>query len=64
MSLAVANGASAPSARHVRGGLALLGAALFLWMVFGVWPDWLDNLLEGKKAFVSAVLNGITLAGL
>jgi branched-chain amino acid transport system permease protein len=33
-------------------------------MVFGVWPDWLDNLLEGKKAFVSAVLNGITLAGL
>ena len=33
-------------------------------MVFGVWPDWLDWLLDGKKAFVSAMLNGVTLAGL
>ena len=33
-------------------------------MIFGVWPAWLDALLEGKKAFVSAILNGITLAGL
>ncbi|MBV8593445.1 MAG: branched-chain amino acid ABC transporter permease, partial [Caulobacteraceae bacterium] len=42
----------------------MLAAAVFLWMVFGVWPDWLDWLLDGKKAFVSAVLNGVTLAGL
>ena len=33
-------------------------------MVFGVWPDWLEWLLDSKKAFVSAVLNGVTLAGL
>ena len=33
-------------------------------MMFGVWPDWLDGLLDGKKTFVSAVLNGVTLAGL
>ena len=33
-------------------------------MVFGVWPAWLDWLLDSKKAFVSAVLNGVTLAGL
>ena len=64
MSLAVANPAFAPSARQARNALALLAAALVLWMVFGVWPDWLDNLLLGKKAFVSAILNGITLAGL
>ena len=31
---------------------------------FRVWPDWLDWLLDGKKTFVSAVLNGVTLAGL
>ena len=34
-------------------------------MIFGgVWPDWLDWLLGGKKTFVSAILNGVTLAGL
>ena len=33
-------------------------------MVFGVWPEWLEWLLDSKKAFVSAVLNGVTLAGL
>jgi len=29
-----------------------------------VWPDWLNAVLISKKAFVSAVLNGLTLAGL
>jgi branched-chain amino acid transport system permease protein len=33
-------------------------------MIFGVWPEWLEWLLISKKAFVSAVLNGVTLAGL
>ena len=32
--------------------------------MFGVWPDWLEWLLGGKKTFVSAILNGVTLAGL
>ncbi|MBV9290338.1 MAG: hypothetical protein JO288_21400, partial [Hyphomicrobiales bacterium] len=64
MSLAFAGQAQGPTIRQVRNGLALLAAGAFLWMVFGVWPDWLDWLLDGKKAFVSAVLNGVTLAGL
>lgn len=44
--------------------LALVGAALFIWMVFAQWPDWLNAILKSKKAFLSAVLNGLTLAGL
>ena len=42
----------------------MLAGAILLWMMFGVWPDWLDWLLDGKKTFVSAMLNGVTLAGL
>ena len=34
------------------------------WLVFAVWPDWLNAILISKKAFVSAILNGVTLAGL
>jgi branched-chain amino acid transport system permease protein len=64
MSLTFAAQAQGPTARQAWSGLALLAAAAFLWMVFGVWPEWLDWLLDGKKAFVSAVLNGVTLAGL
>jgi branched-chain amino acid transport system permease protein len=64
VSLIIANRAEGPTARQVLNGLALLAGAVFLWMVFGIWPDWLDWLLDGKKAFVSAVLNGVTLAGL
>ena len=64
MSLAAAGPAEGVTARQGWTALALLAAALFLWMVFGVWPDWLDGLLDGKKAFVSAVFNGVTLAGL
>lgn len=42
----------------------LLLAAVVAWMIFAVWPTWLNAVLISKKAFVSAVLNGLTLAGL
>lgn len=42
----------------------LLLAAVVAWLVFAVWPAWLNAVLISKKAFVSAVLNGLTLAGL
>jgi branched-chain amino acid transport system permease protein len=64
VSLTVANSVQGPTARQLWVGGTLLAAAILLWMVFGVWPDWLDWLLDGKKTFVSAVLNGVTLAGL
>lgn len=64
MSLTSARPAEGMTARQGWTALAVLAAALFLWMVFGVWPEWLDWLLDSKKAFVSAVLNGVTLAGL
>lgn len=44
--------------------VALLAAAVLAWLVFAVWPDWLNDILISKKAFVSAILNGLTLAGL
>jgi branched-chain amino acid transport system permease protein len=50
--------------RQLWGGVALVGAALLAWLVFAVWPDWLNDILISKKAFVSALLNGLTLAGL
>lgn len=52
------------SRRQAWGLFWLLVAALVAWLVFAVWPDWLNAILISKKAFVSAVLNGITLAGL
>jgi branched-chain amino acid transport system permease protein len=64
MSLAVINAAAGPTPRQLSIGAGLLAGAILLWMIFGVWPDWLDWLLGGKKTFVSAVLNGVTLAGL
>jgi branched-chain amino acid transport system permease protein len=39
-------------------------AAIFAWMIFAVWPDWLNAILISKKAFVSSIFNGVTLAGL
>lgn len=46
-------------------GLGLLVlTAVFVWMVFAQWPDWLNAILISKKAFLSAILNGLTLAGL
>jgi branched-chain amino acid transport system permease protein len=52
------------SRRQAWGLFWLLVAALVAWLVFAVWPDWLNAALVSKKAFVSAVLNGITLGGL
>jgi branched-chain amino acid transport system permease protein len=46
------------------GIVALLAAAVLAWLVFAVWPEWLNDILISKKAFVSAILNGLTLAGL
>ena len=46
------------------GVVALFAAALLLWLFFAQWPDWLNAILLSKKAFLSAVLNGLTLAGL
>ena len=65
MSLAAADPpATGFRARH---GWALVGVyavAVLLWMLLAVWPGWLEWLLDSKKTFVNAVLNGVTLAGL
>ena len=42
----------------------LLFAAVVLWMIFAVWPDWMITSFGRKKTFVSTLLNGTTLAGL
>lgn len=55
---------SAMTRRQGWGVVALLAAAVLAWLVFAIWPDWLNDILISKKAFVSAVLNGLTLAGL
>lgn len=62
----IAPGASAGgfSRRHAWGIVWLLAAALLAWLIFAIWPAWLNALLISKKAFVSSILNGITLAGL
>lgn len=41
-----------------------LAAAIFLWMIFAVWPDWLTGAIGRKKTFVNTLFNGITLGGL
>ncbi len=55
---------SGPTRRHAWAVLWLVLAAVAVWLVFAVWPAWLNALLISKKAFVSAIFNGITLAGL
>jgi len=42
----------------------VLAAAVFAWMIFAVWPDWLVSAIGRKKTFVNTLLNGVTLAGL
>lgn len=42
----------------------LLLVAVFLWMIFAVWPEWLIEALGRKKTFVNTLLNGLTLGGL
>ncbi len=52
------------SRRQAWGLFWLLVAAVVAWLLFAVWPHWLNAILISKKAFVSSVLNGITLGGL
>lgn len=61
MSMTEPNGVSARQGWRLVGLFAL---ALGTWLVFAVWPEWLNDLLASKKTFVSAILNGVTLAGL
>lgn len=42
----------------------LLAIAVFLWLIFAVWPDWLIAAIGRKKTFVNTLLNGLTLGGL
>lgn len=44
--------------------LIALGAATLVWLVFAVWPEWLEAALGRKRTFVNTLLNGITLGGL
>lgn len=39
-------------------------AAILLWMIFAIWPDWLVDAIGRKKVFLNALFNGITLGGL
>ena len=64
MSLTATPTAPTFTARQGWTAAALFLGVVILWMLFGVWPSWLEWLLIGKKTFVSAILNGVTLAGL
>ncbi|MEM7530251.1 MAG: branched-chain amino acid ABC transporter permease [Pseudomonadota bacterium] len=37
---------------------------ILLWMIFAVWPAWLEDAIGRKKIFLNALFNGITLGGL
>lgn len=38
--------------------------AVGLWLIFSVWPEWVEEAIGRKKTFVNTLLNGITLGGL
>ena len=50
--------------RTFRAIVILLLVAVFLWMIFAIWPDWLVGALGRKKTFVNTLFNGVTLGGL
>jgi branched-chain amino acid transport system permease protein len=51
--------------RHSLWSLVILIAlGIFLWLVFAVWPEWLEDAIGRKKTFVTTFLNGLTLGGL
>ena len=51
--------------RHTFWAIVLvLAVAVFLWLIFAVWPPWLVAAIGRKKTFVSTLLNGVTLGGL
>src|SRR6185436_9067460 len=64
MSLVATSAAPGFTAQHARVVAAAFAAAVVLWMLLGLWPPWLEWLLDSKKTFVNTILNGITLAGL
>jgi branched-chain amino acid transport system permease protein len=48
----------------VRTAVALVLAALLLWLIFAVWPEGLEDAIGRKKIFLNALLNGVTLGAL
>lgn len=42
----------------------LLLVVMLLWLIFAVWPEWLQGAMGRKKTFVNTLLNGLTLGGL
>lgn len=53
------------ASRHpVWTGILAVLAAILLWMIFALWPEWLEDAIGRKKVFLSALFNGITLGGL
>jgi branched-chain amino acid transport system permease protein len=46
------------------GLIALLAALVLLWLIVSVWSEGMNAVLTSKRAFVSALFNGVTLAGL
>ncbi len=42
----------------------VVAVAVFLWLIFALWPAWLVDAIGRKKTFVNTLLNGLTLAGL
>lgn len=64
MSLTEASASGGISQRQAWGLVALLAAAVLLWLFFVVWPAWLVALMGPKKTFVNAIFNGATVAGL
>src|ERR1700738_3733431 len=64
MSLTATPTAPTFTARQGWTAAALFLGVVILWMLFGVWPSWLEWVAVGKKTFVSAILSGGTLAGL
>ena len=44
--------------------IILLAIAIFIWLIFAVWPKELVDVIGRKKVFLNAGFNGITLGGL
>jgi branched-chain amino acid transport system permease protein len=47
-----------------KSALAILVAAVLLWLIFAVWPEGLEDAIGRKRVFLNALLNGITLGAL
>jgi branched-chain amino acid transport system permease protein len=52
------------TAKQGWGLMGLLAIVALLWFFLSVWPEGLVNAVGPKKTFVSAVFNGVTVAGL